>query len=336
MCSVCSVPSSPRPWSWPAGRRADDPGGGRDGQRSQVECRDVRLPPRRVQHVPARPAVEDLRRARRPDHHPVRREPHHRLAWTSRSPCRMPRSRSRTAGSASTAASTPRHHLRAGLELPGGDTQGASTLTQQFVKITLQENALRNNDKEAAQAAVEKMYTRKLQELKYAITLEKQLTKDQILEGYLNPRLLRRPGLRGRGGRPALLQHHRGQAHRRAVGAAGRPGAAAQQDRPDPQPERAWVRGVVLDRMHGLGMITDKELKAAKAIPVKKMLDGRAAGTPSAARASRTSASTSSPTSSSCPRSARPSRADQEDQPGRPDDPDDPGPGSRRWPAPSW
>ena len=43
MCSVCSVPSSPRPWSWPAGRRADDPGGGRDGQRSQVECRDVRL-----------------------------------------------------------------------------------------------------------------------------------------------------------------------------------------------------------------------------------------------------------------------------------------------------
>ena len=36
----------------------------------------------------------------------------------------------------------------------GGDVQGASTLTQQYVKLTLQENALRNNDEEAAQAAV--------------------------------------------------------------------------------------------------------------------------------------------------------------------------------------
>ncbi|HET7658939.1 MAG TPA: biosynthetic peptidoglycan transglycosylase, partial [Oryzihumus sp.] len=44
----------------------------------------------------------------------------------------------------------------------GGSTQGASTLTQQYVKITLQENALRNNDKEAAQAATAKSYGRKL------------------------------------------------------------------------------------------------------------------------------------------------------------------------------
>src|SRR6476660_2444811 len=68
----------------------------------------------------------------------------------------------------------------------GGGVQGASTLTQQYVKLTLQENALRNNDETAAKAAVAPTYTRKLQELKYAVTLEKEMTKDQILQGYLN------------------------------------------------------------------------------------------------------------------------------------------------------
>src|SRR5665811_1134277 len=70
--------------------------------------------------------------------------------------------------------------------LGGGNTQGASTLTQQYVKITLQEAALRKKDTIAARAATAKSYTRKLQELKFAVTLEKNLTKNQILEGYLN------------------------------------------------------------------------------------------------------------------------------------------------------
>ena len=70
--------------------------------------------------------------------------------------------------------------------LQGGDVQGASTLTQQFVKITLQENALKRGDKEAAKAAIDKTYSRKLQELKYALNVEENFTKDQILEGYLN------------------------------------------------------------------------------------------------------------------------------------------------------
>ena len=70
--------------------------------------------------------------------------------------------------------------------LQGGDVQGASTLTQQFVKITLQENALKRGDKDAAKAATTKTYSRKLQELKYALNVEENFTKDQILEGYLN------------------------------------------------------------------------------------------------------------------------------------------------------
>ena len=81
----------------------------------------------------------------------------------------------------------PRGFTRAMLSnLQGGDVQGASTLTQQYVKITLQENALRRGDKEAARAAVDKNYARKLQELKYALNVEENFTKEQILEGYLN------------------------------------------------------------------------------------------------------------------------------------------------------
>ena len=71
--------------------------------------------------------------------------------------------------------------------LQGGDVQGASTLTQQFVKITLQENALKKGDKERrAGRRRRKTYSRKLQELKYALNVEENFTKDQILEGYLN------------------------------------------------------------------------------------------------------------------------------------------------------
>jgi len=65
-------------------------------------------------------------------------------------------------------------------------TQGASTLTQQYVKLTLQENALYAGDTKAAEDAVRKTLARKIQEAKYAVALEQKLTKSQILEGYLN------------------------------------------------------------------------------------------------------------------------------------------------------
>jgi membrane peptidoglycan carboxypeptidase len=69
-------------------------------------------------------------------------------------------------------------------------TQGASTLTQQYVKNVLIETAARDNDLAAVEAAREaegaEGYARKLREAKLAIALEKELTKDQILENYLN------------------------------------------------------------------------------------------------------------------------------------------------------
>ncbi|MBE1604683.1 transglycosylase domain-containing protein [Actinopolymorpha pittospori] len=66
----------------------------------------------------------------------------------------------------------------------GDVTQGGSTLTQQYVKNVLLTEA--GTDKAAQQAAVEDTVGRKLQELKYATEIDKDLSKDQILDGYLN------------------------------------------------------------------------------------------------------------------------------------------------------
>ena len=69
-------------------------------------------------------------------------------------------------------------------------TQGASTLTQQYVKNVLIEAANSQDDRAAAADAREaegaEGYSRKLREAKLAISLEKVTTKEKILEGYLN------------------------------------------------------------------------------------------------------------------------------------------------------
>ncbi len=65
----------------------------------------------------------------------------------------------------------------------GGVSQGASTLTQQLVKNTLFYQAKTQKERDAA---TEQSLGRKLREAKIALNLEKTLTKDQILEKYLN------------------------------------------------------------------------------------------------------------------------------------------------------
>ncbi|MCU7823933.1 transglycosylase domain-containing protein [Kitasatospora sp. DSM 101779] len=66
----------------------------------------------------------------------------------------------------------------------GSATQGASTLTQQYVKNVFVEQAGDNQD--AFLDATRKSLGRKVKELKIAIKLEEDLTKDQILTNYLN------------------------------------------------------------------------------------------------------------------------------------------------------
>lgn len=168
----------------------------------------------------------------------------------------------------------PRGILRAAASnAQGGDVQGASTLTQQYVKLTLQENALRNNDEEAAQAAVRKSAARKIQEIKYAVTLEKEMTKDQILQGYLNLAYYGDLAY----GVEAAAQHYFSVSAKKLnlPQAALLAGLVQNPGKTDPRnyPEKAQARrDVVLDRMYSLGIISAKDLKASKAIPVKKML----------------------------------------------------------------
>lgn len=68
----------------------------------------------------------------------------------------------------------------------GGDTQGGSTLTQQYVKNALLMDAVQRGDREAAAAATEQTYARKLREAKLAISLEQKWDKDEVLNAYLN------------------------------------------------------------------------------------------------------------------------------------------------------
>jgi membrane peptidoglycan carboxypeptidase len=149
--------------------------------------------------------------------------------------------------------------------LRNGTTQGASTLTQQYVKITLQENALRNQNVQAAKAATARNYTRKLQELKYAVTLEKTLTKDQILQGYLN--LVYYGGQAY--GVEAAARHYFGvkASQLNLAQAATLAGLVQAPSATDPirSPAKALARrNVVLDRMHTLGLITDKAWQSAR------------------------------------------------------------------------
>ena len=155
--------------------------------------------------------------------------------------------------------------------LRNGSSVGASSLTQQYVKISLQYSALSSGNEEAAAEAVKKDYMRKLKELKYAITLEKKLTKDQILEGYLN---LVYYGDRAYGVEAAAQHYFSVPASKLSLSqAALLAGLTQNPGTTDPVnfPKKAVARrNVVLDRMHELGRITDKQWQAAKKRTLKQ------------------------------------------------------------------
>jgi membrane peptidoglycan carboxypeptidase len=71
----------------------------------------------------------------------------------------------------------------------GGVEEGASTITQQYVKNTFIQAALELPEAEQAaayEAAIDTSLTRKLEEMSLAIALEKEYSKEQILLAYLN------------------------------------------------------------------------------------------------------------------------------------------------------
>ncbi|MGP9608191.1 transglycosylase domain-containing protein [Glutamicibacter sp. AOP33-2CA-4] len=62
---------------------------------------------------------------------------------------------------------------------------GASTLTQQYVNNLLVNNQILTGSDESTVSG-SKDYSDKIRELKYAVAIEKEMSKDEILEGYLN------------------------------------------------------------------------------------------------------------------------------------------------------
>ncbi|WP_200862768.1 transglycosylase domain-containing protein [Amycolatopsis orientalis] len=80
----------------------------------------------------------------------------------------------------------PQGMLRAAVHnSSGGNLQGASTLTQQYVKNYLV-NVVDRNDKAAQQRDQEDSLARKLREAKMAVQLSQTVSKDDILADYLN------------------------------------------------------------------------------------------------------------------------------------------------------
>ena len=77
--------------------------------------------------------------------------------------------------------------LRALVSTARGNKQGASTVTQQYVNNVLNANlAAEGNEDQIKLNGVNKGVGDKLREMKLAIALEKEFSKEQILEGYLN------------------------------------------------------------------------------------------------------------------------------------------------------
>ena len=65
----------------------------------------------------------------------------------------------------------------------GATQQGASTLTMQFVRLAIAYSATHPQD---VVAATEDTSKRKLREMRYALQIDKEMSKDEILERYLN------------------------------------------------------------------------------------------------------------------------------------------------------
>jgi membrane peptidoglycan carboxypeptidase len=148
----------------------------------------------------------------------------------------------------------------------GSVTQGGSTLTQQYVKNVLLESA---RTQAGQKAAVERSVRRKLQEARYALALEQTMSKDQILEGYLNIAYYGN-GVYGIG---TAANHYWGVPVSKLTLAQGAMLAGMVQNprRYDPQlhPQAATTRrNTVLRRMRELGYISSADEAAATASPL--------------------------------------------------------------------
>ncbi|MEV7233526.1 transglycosylase domain-containing protein [Streptomyces sp. NPDC051020] len=150
----------------------------------------------------------------------------------------------------------------------GGTAQGASTLTQQYVKNVFVEEAGDDPDK-VAQATQQTM-GRKIQELKYAIQVEEELGKKKILENYLNITFF---GQQAYGVEAASQRYFSKPAKdlklEEAALLAGIVQSPSRYDPVNDAEEATKRRNTVLQRMADVGDITRTEAKKAQATPIK-------------------------------------------------------------------
>lgn len=148
----------------------------------------------------------------------------------------------------------------------GGQVQGGSTITQQYVKQILLTAA---TTKEEQQAATAVSINRKLREARYAIGLENKLTKKEILAGYLNIAYF---GAGSYGVEIASKRYFSKSASELTLTqAATLAGLVQNPSRYDPTryPERAQARrDLVLKAMRNAGYITAEQADTAIAVPV--------------------------------------------------------------------
>lgn len=185
-----------------------------------------------------------------------------------------------------------RYYEHGAVDLPGmvralatnklaGSNQGASTLTQQYVKNLLIQAAEQIEDPVARAAAINEArdasgvegYGRKLREAKLAVTLEQKLSKDEILQGYLN---IAQFGTALYGVEAAARQYFSISAkdldYLQAATIAGITRSPSAYD-PTRNPEKAQARrNVVLAAMLREGDITQAEYDKGKATPIADTL----------------------------------------------------------------
>lgn len=144
--------------------------------------------------------------------------------------------------------------------------EGGSTITQQLVKNTLMLAATTDEEREAA---TENTMGRKLLEAHYAMALENELTKEEILDQYLNIVLFSN-GVYGIG--TAAYYYYGVEASELTldqsallVGLLKNPTGYDPIDHPEAALER---RNIVLDRMYTAGYISLSDSVVAKAQPV--------------------------------------------------------------------
>ena len=160
------------------------------------------------------------------------------------------------------------------VNLASKSRQGASTLTQQYVKNVLIEEASRAGDKLAVEAARDDTLERKLREAKLAIAIEKKMSKLEILERYLN---IAQFGSSVWGVESAARYYFNKSAKdlniTEAATIAGITKAPTKYD-PALNPKNATDRrNLVLNNMFAQGYITKAELDEARAVKLEDVLN---------------------------------------------------------------